>query len=226
MTVWLPEAGRGAGCRSVRTFHEDGATPDPLKCIFVFGSNLAGRHGAGAAREARLRYGAVYGMGKGQFNRSYALPTKDENLKSLPIAAIRREVADFIEHAKHMDQELFVVTRVGCGLAGYADAEIAPMFRHAPANCSFAEQWRRYLDSEAPWEAHRQESEGASMRKVHSCQSCGFVSTIGEEFGRVQGVKVCLDCKDDYGKDANVTRWVDEKVAAAAKAAVATAKQQ
>lgn len=226
MNVWLPETEQRPRCRSVWAFHEDGATPDPLQCIFVFGSNLAGRHGAGAAREARLRYGAVYGMGKGQFNRSYALPTKDENLKSLPIAAIRREVADFIEHAKHMDQELFVVTRVGCGLAGYADAEIAPMFRHAPANCSFAEQWRRYLDSEAPWEAHQQESEGASMRKVHSCQSCGFVSTIGEEFGRVQGVKVCLDCKDDYGKDANVTRWVDEKVAAAAKAAAATSKQQ
>ena len=200
------------------TFHEDGATPDPLECIFVFGSNLAGRHGAGAAKEARLRYGAVYGMGRGQFNRSYALPTKDADLKVLPVALIRKEVEDFIEHANYMDQELFVVTRVGCGLAGYSDAEIAPMFRGAPANCSFAEQWRRYLASEAPWEAHLHLMEGEDMRKVHSCKSCGFVSTVGEEFGRVQGVKVCLDCKEDYGKDANVTRWVDEKVAAAAKA--------
>jgi hypothetical protein len=61
------------------------------------------------------------------------------------------------------------------------------------------------------------------MRKVHSCQSCGFVSTVGEEFGRVQGIKVCLDCKEDYGKDENVTRWVNEKVADAAKAATTDA---
>lgn len=60
------------------------------------------------------------------------------------------------------------------------------------------------------------------MREVHSCESCGFVSTIGGEFGRVEGINVCLDCRGDYGKDADVTRSVNEKVAAAAKAAVAT----
>jgi len=63
------------------------------------------------------------------------------------------------------------------------------------------------------------------MRKVHSCQSCGFVSTIGTEYGREQGVKVCLDCKADYGKDADVTRWIDEKVAAGEKAAASAAPE-
>lgn len=61
------------------------------------------------------------------------------------------------------------------------------------------------------------------MRKVHSCQACGFLSTTGTEYGRQQGVKVCLDCKADYGKDADVTRWIDEKVAAREKEATSAA---
>ncbi len=158
MTGWPPEAPVRPRCRSTWAFHEDGAAPDASQCIFVFGSNLGGRHGKGAALIARKQYGARYGLGRGQVNRSYALPTKDEDLRVLPLESIRHEVNEFIEHAQHMDQELFFVTRVGCGLAGYSDAQIAPMFARAPANCSFSEQWRMYLVTELPWEQAALES--------------------------------------------------------------------
>lgn len=152
MSGWLPDEPQRPRCRAAWSFHEDGVAPDSSECIFVFGSNLAGRHGKGAARVALTQFGARYGLGRGQVNRSYALPTKDEQLRVLPLSAIRREVEEFIAHAVHMDQELFLVTRVGCGLAGYTDAQIAPMFRGAPENCSFSEQWRRYLLTDIPWE--------------------------------------------------------------------------
>ncbi len=57
------------------------------------------------------------------------------------------------------------------------------------------------------------------MRPVFSCRSCGFVSTLGHEFTRFQGVRVCKDCKEDYGRDADVTRWIDQAVASARKVA-------
>lgn len=58
------------------------------------------------------------------------------------------------------------------------------------------------------------------MKPVHHCKACGFVSTIGSEFTREYGVRVCLDCKADYGKDADVTRWIDQAAAQAARASV------
>jgi hypothetical protein len=110
--------------------------------IFVFGSNLAGRHGAGAALVARKYFDAVYGEGVGRTGDAYAIPTKDKNLKVLPISEIQKHVEDFLEYA-HAHQELqFEVTRVGCGLAGYKDEDIAPLFHHVPDNCMMPEQWR------------------------------------------------------------------------------------
>jgi hypothetical protein len=98
--------------------------------VFVFGSNLAGRHGAGAAKFA-LDYGAVYGEGIGLFGRTYAIPTKDHNIKTLPIATIRSFVDEFIEFAKENTDKVFLVTPIGCGLAGYKYSQIAPLFSHA-----------------------------------------------------------------------------------------------
>lgn len=134
------------------SFHQDGELPDKREWVFVFGSNLAGRHGKGAARVARFEFGARYGLGRGQYGRSFALPTKDERLVILDLATIRAEVGSFIEHASHMRGDRFWVTRVGCGLAGYKDVQIAPMFRAAPANCSFPLEWRRHLVDQVPWE--------------------------------------------------------------------------
>lgn len=103
--------------------------------IFVFGSNLAGRHGKGAALYARQHYGAEYGVGVGRTGNAYAVPTKDEHLQTLPLDVIAVHVDCFLEYANAHSQLAFYVTRVGCGLAGYRDEDIAPLFKLAPINC-------------------------------------------------------------------------------------------
>lgn len=115
------------------------------KMIFVFGSNTAGIHGAGAAKFAYKNKGARYGKGYGHHGDSFAIPTKDENIKTLPLAQIHEYVRGFIAYAKDHRKQQFQVTRIGCGLAGYKDQDIAPMFLEAPANCLFDEAWRPLL---------------------------------------------------------------------------------
>ena len=110
--------------------------------IFVFGSNLAGRHGKGAALYARTHYGAEYGVGRGKTGCSYAIPTKDEQLRVLPLSLIQQYVEHFIEYANQHQEHTFQVTRIGCGLAGYQDHQIAPMFKGAPSNCDLPEEWK------------------------------------------------------------------------------------
>ena len=109
--------------------------------IFVFGSNLAGRHGAGAALFARNNYGALYGQGVGRQGNSYAIPTKDYRINTLPLETIQGYVNEFLLYARNHPELDFQVTRLGCGLAGYNDAQIAPMFTNAPSNCSLPEGW-------------------------------------------------------------------------------------
>jgi hypothetical protein len=115
------------------------------RSIFVFGSNLAGRHGKGAAQEALRRHGAVYGQGVGRQGNSYAIPTKDERLRVLPPKEIRRYVRRFLQYAEDHPELSFQVTAVGTGLAGYSYEVIAPMFKGAPSNCrlpaGFDEYW-------------------------------------------------------------------------------------
>jgi hypothetical protein len=101
--------------------------------IFVFGSNLAGRHGKGAALTAR-KFGAVNGRGVGHVGWTYAIPTKDENIKTLPLSEIRHYASRFIAYAEQNGDLTFLVTEIGCGLAGYKPEQIAPVFRDAPNN--------------------------------------------------------------------------------------------
>jgi hypothetical protein len=110
--------------------------------IFVFGSNLAGRHGKGAALHARQEHGAKYGVGVGPQGNAYAIPTRDSRIRTLPLEVIEQYVCDFIEYAARHPNKTFNVTRIGCGLAGYTDAQIAPMFNGAPANCNLPDGWR------------------------------------------------------------------------------------
>lgn len=105
--------------------------------MFVYGANLAGRHGKGAALYAVRHYGAIYGQGIGRQGQSYAIPTKDLRLKTLPLEAIRVFVLQFLVYAKQHPELDFQVTRIGCGLAGYRVSDIEPMFKNAPANCHF-----------------------------------------------------------------------------------------
>lgn len=107
---------------------------DNVTEIFVFGSNLAGRHGKGAALAARRFHGAIYGQGQGLQGRSYAIPTKDATLQTLPLSVIRVHVSTFRIFAMDHPELTFNLTPIGCGLAGYKYEQIAPMFRGAPAN--------------------------------------------------------------------------------------------
>lgn len=110
--------------------------------IFVFGSNLAGRHGAGAALFAHHQRGARYGVGEGRTGHAYAIPTKGWNLEIRSLGDIAGGVSDFIAYAIDHPDLRFEVTRIGCGLAGYRDADIKPMFERAPSNCDLPEGWR------------------------------------------------------------------------------------
>lgn len=110
--------------------------------LFVFGSNLAGRHGKGAALFARQNRGALYGQGVGLQGQSYAIPTKGYEMKTLPLDVIRGYVKQFLEFADKHPELKFQVTRIGCGLAGYRDEQIAPMFSGAPENCILPGGWR------------------------------------------------------------------------------------
>lgn len=127
------------------TFHEDGTTPGK-NWVFVFGSNLAGIHGAGAAKVAKEKYGAEPGIGIGLTGMSYAIPTKDRDIKTLPLFVIEKNIRDFVKYTRNnSDIMKFFVTAVGCGLAGFKDHQIAPLFRGA-RKCSFPSQWRQYLE--------------------------------------------------------------------------------
>lgn len=111
------------------------------KHIFVFGSNDAGRHGKGAAKTAK-RWGAREGIGEGIQGNTYGIPTKDRRLKVLGLGRINRSIKAFLEYAKEHPDKTFLVTRVGCGLAGFSETDIAPMFADAPSNCILPPGWR------------------------------------------------------------------------------------
>lgn len=121
------------------------------EAIFVFGSNEAGIHGAGAAKAA-LNKGAKMGVGFGRQGQTFALPTKDWRINFMRKPVIEHYVARFIAFADVNLDLQFQVTCVGCGLGGWTHADIAPMFRDAPPNCFFDEAWKPYLgDSVKYW---------------------------------------------------------------------------
>jgi hypothetical protein len=110
--------------------------------IFVFGSNLAGRHGAGSALHAREHFGAQLGVGEGPTGQAYAIPTKDADLQVIPLPEIRKSVRRFLTYAIKNPALEFEVVKIGCGLAGYHEADIAPMFAGAPQNVILPPRWR------------------------------------------------------------------------------------
>lgn len=110
--------------------------------IFVFGSNLAGRHGRGAAKYAAQVCGAKRHQGFGMQGRSYAIPTKGYHLEPLSLDTICFNIGTFIRFAKAHPEKQFFVSEVGCGEAGYKPAQIAPFFKEAPSNCKLPPGWR------------------------------------------------------------------------------------
>ena len=106
--------------------------------IFVFGSNLRGMHGGGAAYAAYRKFGAVMGQGVGLQGRSYAIPTMQGGVET-----IKPYVDEFIAFAKEHPELTFLVTRIGCGIAGFKDSQIAPLFEaaHDIENIILPEGW-------------------------------------------------------------------------------------
>ena len=94
--------------------------------IFVFGSNLEGMHGGGAALLAYRKFGAIWGQGVGLQGQSYGIPTMQGGVET-----IRPYVDEFIAFAKQHPELIFLVTRIGCGIAGFTDDEISPLFAEA-----------------------------------------------------------------------------------------------
>jgi len=117
----------------------------PKDYIFVFGSNEGGYHGAGAAADAVKYFGAIYRNGEGLQGRSYAIPTKSKTLRTLSLGRIRHYVRVFLWDALENPQLTYVVTAIGCGLAGYEPKDIAPMFKDAPRNVQLPDEFLPYV---------------------------------------------------------------------------------
>lgn len=113
------------------------------RAIFVFGSNLVGKHGAGAARYAVTHHGAIYGQGIGLQGNAYAIPTKDRFIKTLPLSVIEGHIEDFLNFARKQTAFDFHLTPIGCGLAGYTRADILPILEKygVPKNVFLTSTW-------------------------------------------------------------------------------------
>lgn len=116
--------------------------------IFVFGSNLLGLHGGGAAKHALDCYGAVLGQGEGIQGRSYAIPTKADFNTSLTVDQIAGHVHTFLLYAQAHPEQAFFVTAIGCGLAGHIPQAIAPLFAGAPANCTLPAKFTAVINQQ------------------------------------------------------------------------------
>jgi hypothetical protein len=114
--------------------------------IFVFGSNLKGLHGGGAARLAYERFGAIWGQGVGLQGSCYGIPTMHGG-----VDAIKPYVDEFIEFAQNHTEYTFLVTKIGCGIAGFKEEEIAPLFADAVSvdNIILPESFVMYLNQQA-----------------------------------------------------------------------------
>lgn len=115
--------------------------------VFVYGANLAGRHGKGAAKQA-LKFGARIGV-IDRCGQTFGIPTKNANIITLNLNWIRNNVNIFIIHANKNPNDKFLVTEIGCGLAGYTPRDIAPFFQDAPNNVYLPQSFLDVLCSQS-----------------------------------------------------------------------------
>ena len=109
--------------------------------IFVFGSNLVGNHAGGAARQAYDQFNAAWGIGEGLVGQSYAFPTLDENFNQLSDKRLQQAVSKLVQTAKSMPDKEFLLTKVGCGIAGYPEEKMKNLFIDVPDNIKKPEGW-------------------------------------------------------------------------------------
>lgn len=154
--------------------------------VFVFGSNLLGYHGGGAARTAMDKFGAEWGVGVGPTGQCYAIPTMQGGVES-----IEPYVDEFLEYAKNHPDNRFLVTRIGCGIAGFNDIEIAPLFMKAVTlpNVALPKSWWDYLGEECgAWRSKPQSSSFPQVWKLDTLNR--YVAEHRYEFGA--GIKTFL----------------------------------
>jgi hypothetical protein len=147
--------------------HSGASASIPTEPVFVFGSNLAGRHGRGAALWARQNRGAIYGVGIGRQGNSYGIPTKGYQMESLPLTRIEHHVAEFVSYARAHPDLRFQLTPIGCGLAGFSPEQIAPMFLYSPANVELPDEFMPVLTRILATEATTANSVGTERSEVH-----------------------------------------------------------
>lgn len=111
-----------------------------MAIVFVFGSNTEGRHGKGAALTAKLKYKAIYGQPEGRQGNAYGIITKELRpwAPKITQSDIKHGVDRFIHYAKNHREDLFIITKIGSGLAGFDwKSQIEPLFKDMPPNCTF-----------------------------------------------------------------------------------------
>lgn len=122
----------------------------PENTVFVFGSNMAGHHAGGAARTAQERFGALNGVGRGWSGQSFAIPTMNEHLQQMPLSQIQHYIDDFKIYTKNHPKNIYFLTSIGCGIAGYTVEEIAPMFKGISHNVIFPQSFRPFVEKPLP----------------------------------------------------------------------------
>jgi hypothetical protein len=124
-------------------FHDENVIPTG-DWIYVFSSNLAGKHAKGKARIARVNFRAEFGVAEGRTSNAYAIPTHDKHSTALPLTSINAAIEAFLIYA-HENQKLnFFVTRIGCEDSQFGDEQMGQLFANAPENCSLPSCWRIY----------------------------------------------------------------------------------
>lgn len=111
------------------------------KEIFVFGSNMLGHHGGGAAIQAMEQFGAEWGINEGLTGRCYAFPTLEREMTKRGMRALQNSRDRLFATARALPEYTFLLTKVGCGIAGYTEDEIKPLFKDAPANIKLPKDW-------------------------------------------------------------------------------------
>ena len=129
--------------------NENTTTALPENTVFVFGSNLAGQHDDGAARVAAHYFGALKGVARGWMGQSFAIPTLNEHLQSMPLSQIAHYVNDFKIYTQNHRNNRYFITALGCGMAGYKVSEIAPLFKGISDNVILPESFKPYVDEHA-----------------------------------------------------------------------------
>jgi hypothetical protein len=130
-------------------FHDENVIPTG-DWIYVFSSNLAGKHAKGKARIARVNFRAEFGIAEGRTANAYAIPTHDKHLAALSIDSIKAAIEAFLHYANENKKLNFFVTRIGCEDSPFGDEQMGQLFANATENCSLPLCWKIYARAKSP----------------------------------------------------------------------------